>query len=164
MTYGALRSWMILNLYFWMIIMEVGLYWQLGLWMWLVVVVLTLKIPHSTKCLSYEESWKLLCSEMFVGKPCSLDLIEIWKGIAKKCQGLPLPIAVVAGHLSKVPLSQNCWADVANRLDSVITGDQERILDILCLSYNSLPHNLKACFLYWGFFSKELWDPCSEVD
>ncbi|KAI5678068.1 hypothetical protein M9H77_09018 [Catharanthus roseus] len=63
-------------------------------------------------------------------------------GIAKKCQGLPLPIAVVAGHLSKVPLSQNCWADVANRILNIESQSfsefPEEIMDLDDMRYLEL--------------------------
>lgn len=110
---------------------------------------------HSLECLNIDESWTLLCEKLFVGKHyCPPDLVEIGMEIAKGCQGLPLAIVVVAGHLSKIDMNQDCWANVAKGLASILTRNQEQLLDLLCLSYNHLPQHMKACFLYMGVFPK----------
>lgn len=110
--------------------------------------------PHSLNCLSKEECWRLLHAQVFAGKPCPSDLVKIGKKIAKKCQGLPLAIVVVAGYLSQIEKKRDCWAEVAETLDSLVVSNEEKILDILCFSYNHLSQQLKECFLYTGIFPK----------
>ncbi|KAL3510385.1 hypothetical protein ACH5RR_029786 [Cinchona calisaya] len=107
---------------------------------------------HHMNFLSLIDSWMLLRNEVFSKESCPLDLEVIGKEIAQKCQGLPLAILAVAGHLSSINKTGECWMSVANGIRSLESEDQENCLDILGLSYMSLPHHLKACFLYLGAF------------
>uniref|UniRef100_M1CW59 Resistance protein PSH-RGH6 n=1 Tax=Solanum tuberosum TaxID=4113 RepID=M1CW59_SOLTU len=74
--------------------------------------------PHEMNLLNLENSWKLLCDKVFGPNSCHpLELEEIGKKIAEKCQGLPLTISVIAGHLSKVSRTLGSWMDVAQTLE-----------------------------------------------
>ena len=75
------------------------------------------------------------------------DLVEIGEQIARKCQGLPLAIVVVAGILTKKDDKKEEWERVAGSLSSHIASDPKQCMDILELSYNHLPHHLRLCFL-----------------
>ncbi|KAA8532448.1 hypothetical protein F0562_032481 [Nyssa sinensis] len=110
---------------------------------------------HFLRFLTKDESWDLLQQKVFLNETCPPDLVEIGKEIAKKCQGLPLAIVVVAGLLAKTDKTQNWWNQVAERVGSFLVSDPKQCLDTLALSYNYLPHHLKPCFLYFGAFPED---------
>ncbi|XP_027151261.1 putative late blight resistance protein homolog R1A-10 [Coffea eugenioides] len=110
---------------------------------------------HHMSFLSLNDSWELLRHKVFSEESCPPELEVIGKEIAQKCQGLPLGILAVAGHLSSIRKTKDCWKTVADDIRSPESKDQENCLDILALSYKSLPHHLKACFLYLGAFPQE---------
>ncbi|XP_009589796.1 putative late blight resistance protein homolog R1A-10 [Nicotiana tomentosiformis] len=86
---------------------------------------------------------------------CPSELEEIGKQIVGKCQGLPLAILVVAGHLSKVPMTEESWATVAKNVSKVITSYPDKCLAVLAMSYHHLPIHLKPCFLHLGIFPED---------
>ncbi|KAJ9552088.1 hypothetical protein OSB04_016133 [Centaurea solstitialis] len=55
---------------------------------------------HSLPCLTEEESWELLKLKVFHGDECPKSLIKPVRQIARKCQGLPLSVVVMAGVLA----------------------------------------------------------------
>ncbi|CAN4094211.1 unnamed protein product [Withania somnifera] len=111
--------------------------------------------PHRLNFLNNDESWELLHQKLFGERGCPFELEEIGRSIAEKCQGLPLAIVVVAGHLSKMSKTPDCWNTVAESVGSVVNREPGQCLDILALSYNYLPQHLKACFLYMGAFPED---------
>lgn len=112
-------------------------------------------LPHRMSLLSIDQSWKLLQEKVFGEQSCSLELVDVGKEIAKKCQGLPLAIVVVAGLLSKIKRTRYCWEGIAGSVSSLVSNGPQQCLEILALSYNHLPHHLKACFLYMGAFPQD---------
>ncbi|XP_031104389.1 putative disease resistance RPP13-like protein 3 [Ipomoea triloba] len=81
------------------------------------------------------------------------DMFEqIGRDIVEKCKGLPLAITLVASLLSKTEEKVEKWKNVA---ESVIGDSNEACSRVLYLSYNQLPHHLKACFLYFGIFEED---------
>ncbi|XP_015163925.1 putative late blight resistance protein homolog R1B-8 [Solanum tuberosum] len=112
--------------------------------------------PHEMKLLSLENGWKLLCDKVFGPKhdhPPALE--EIGKEIVEKCQGLPLTISVIAGHLSKVARTLEGWKDVARTLSENIASNPNKCLGVLGLSYYHLPNRLKPCFLSMSSFPED---------
>nr|GMD13581.1 putative late blight resistance protein homolog R1B-14 [Ipomoea batatas] len=57
--------------------------------------------PHQLKFLSSEESWELLEKKVFRKEKCSSLLEGHGRQIARKCNGLPLAVVVIAGVLNK---------------------------------------------------------------
>ncbi|XP_015160686.1 putative late blight resistance protein homolog R1B-17 [Solanum tuberosum] len=114
-------------------------------------------IPHKMNLLDLDNSWKLLCDKAFGlehDHPPKLE--EIGKKIAEKCQGLPLIISVIAGHLSKtVPKKLESWNYVAKTLSEIIASHSNKCLGVLGLSYHHLPNRLKPCFLSMGDFPED---------
>ncbi|XP_049361347.1 putative late blight resistance protein homolog R1A-10 [Solanum verrucosum] len=112
--------------------------------------------PHEMNLLNLEKSWKLLCDKLFGPNDCHPpELEEIGKKIAGKCQGLPLTISVIAGHLSKVSRTLGSWMDVARTLGEIISSHPDKCLGVLGLSYHHLPNHLKPCFLSMGGFPED---------
>ncbi|KAL0342475.1 UNVERIFIED_CONTAM: putative disease resistance RPP13-like protein 3 [Sesamum calycinum] len=115
--------------------------------------------------LDENKSWNLLCQKTFGQEGCPYpELEEIGKHIAKKCNGLPLAIVVVAGLLANSNVRQDYWEMVARNINSFSNlEDGERCLKILYLSYNNLPIHLKPCFLSTRVFPEDFQIPVSHL-
>ncbi|KAH0658672.1 hypothetical protein KY289_027420 [Solanum tuberosum] len=113
--------------------------------------------PHKMNLLDLDNSWKLLRDKVFgLEHDHPPELKEIGKKIAEKCQGLPLIISVIAGHLSKtVPKTLESWKYVAKTLSEIIASHPNKCLGVLGLSYHHLPNRLKPCFLFMGDFPED---------
>ncbi|XP_051116936.1 putative late blight resistance protein homolog R1A-10 [Andrographis paniculata] len=110
---------------------------------------------HEMQFLDVNAGWNLLREKVFGRRNCPQELEDIGKFIASKCRGLPLAIVVIAGILSDVQTQQH-WKNISRNVGSLLSksGD-EHLSNILSLSYNHLPHLLKACFLYIGSFPED---------
>ncbi|KAM3338753.1 hypothetical protein P3S68_030839 [Capsicum galapagoense] len=112
--------------------------------------------PHEMNLLDLESSWKLLRDKVFGPKhDHPFELETIGKRIAGKCQGLPLTISVIAGHLTKTAMTLESWKDVAQTLSEIIATHPNKCLGVLGLSYHHLPNQLKPCFLSMGGFPED---------
>ncbi|KAK4721204.1 hypothetical protein R3W88_011437 [Solanum pinnatisectum] len=112
--------------------------------------------PHEMNLLDLDNSWKLLRNKVFgLEHDHPLVLEKIGKKIVEKCQGLPLIISVVAGHLSKTAKTLNSWEYVAQTLSEIIACHPNKCLGVLGLSYHHLPNRLKPCFLSMGNFPED---------
>ncbi|KAH0757237.1 hypothetical protein KY290_020730 [Solanum tuberosum] len=112
--------------------------------------------PHEMNLLNLDNSWKLLCDKVFRqkhGHPPELE--EVGKEIVEKCQGLPLTISVIAGHLSNIPMTLGVWKDTARTLSEIIASHPDKCLGVLGLSYHHLPNRLKPCFLSMSNFPED---------
>ncbi|XP_031104162.1 disease resistance protein RPP13-like [Ipomoea triloba] len=108
---------------------------------------------HQMQLLEQSESWKLFNEKACKSRGAGFETIG--RPVVEKCKGLPLAIIVVAGLFSKLNTLDE-WKNTANALSSSATTlDDEECSRILSLSYNHLPHNLKACFLYLGVFPED---------
>ncbi|XP_057803073.1 putative disease resistance protein At1g50180 [Salvia miltiorrhiza] len=110
----------------------------------------------SSKCyelglLDADQSWNLLKQKVF----CPSNFEDIGKEIARRCKGLPLAIVVIAGLLSTVSKNPTSWHEIAEKLKSTKTAEQEQIEEILSLSYVELPQYLRPCFLYMASFPED---------
>ncbi|KZV27022.1 hypothetical protein F511_07843 [Dorcoceras hygrometricum] len=110
---------------------------------------------HEMGLLNDDSSWSLLCREIFPQNDCPPELVKIGKKIARQCQGLPLAISAIGGHLRKEEQTEEYWRYVSERVSSVLKTTDDASLEILTLSYNHLPYHLKACFLYFGCFPED---------
>ncbi|KAL0384893.1 UNVERIFIED_CONTAM: putative late blight resistance proteinR1A-10 [Sesamum radiatum] len=110
---------------------------------------------HQMTLLSPKSSWDLLRATIFGQDDCPYALEKIGWKIAENCKGLPLAIVVIGGLLSRDKKEED-WKQVSRDVKSAIaSNDGDQFMQILSLSYNSLPHHLKACFLYMGLFPED---------
>lgn len=111
---------------------------------------------HRLRFLNDQESWDLLCREVFPkDQRCPIELEKAGKEIAENCEGLPLAIITVAKYLSKMDKTPECWMKAADRQNSVFADAEEEMSKVLFPSYKYLPSYLKPCFLYMGVFPRK---------
>ncbi|KAJ9552091.1 LOW QUALITY PROTEIN: hypothetical protein OSB04_016136 [Centaurea solstitialis] len=108
---------------------------------------------HSLPCLTEEESWEILKQKVFHGDECPQWLVEPGRQIARKCQGLPLSLVVMAGVLATT--NKDLWENIACSVGSYMITNQKGCMETLALSYHHLPHHLRECFLYLGGFPED---------
>ncbi|GLJ52385.1 hypothetical protein SUGI_1114340 [Cryptomeria japonica] len=108
------------------------------------------------ECLTDEQSWRLFCAHAFPKSEenrAPENLEEVARKIVKKCGELPLAIKITAASLASTTLLSD-WQSKLNKLEKV-GNSNDRVMDILKLSYDSLPAHLKACFAYLSFFPED---------
>nr|UBY07023.1 NBS-LRR disease resistance protein [Dasypyrum villosum] len=104
------------------------------------------------------EHWELFSSKALPSYKRSViddvdEFEKLGRKLAKKCDGLPLALAVLGGHLSK-NLNRQTWSYVLSGWPS--TKDTQMMRDILARSYKDLSsHYLKSCFLYLAAFPED---------
>ncbi|KAL0404094.1 UNVERIFIED_CONTAM: ToMV resistance protein Tm-2(2) [Sesamum radiatum] len=80
-------------------------------------------------------------------------LRDISEKIVERCDGSPLAIEVAVGLLRARGRSKIAWNQV---LESMISpGAENNCMEILALSYQDLPTELKPLFLYFGMFPED---------
>ncbi|KAK4414159.1 putative late blight resistance proteinR1A-10 [Sesamum alatum] len=118
---------------------------------------------HHMHFLDEEWSWNLLRDKVFGQQRCPPKLERVGRTIAKRCRGLPLAIAMVAGILTKMDRTRYHWEKIVENISGVVATYDEHFSNILTLSYNRLPCHLKACFLYIGGFPEDYNIPVSKL-
>ncbi|CAN4090452.1 unnamed protein product [Withania somnifera] len=109
--------------------------------------------PHNLKFLDQKESFQLLENRAFGISRCPVELVEHGEAIVENCSGVPLTIVVIAGAL-RGRTSEIDWKVVKENVGKHLIEEDKlkRCLNIVGLSYNHLPDDRKACFLYFGAF------------
>ncbi|KAF7070198.1 hypothetical protein CFC21_075742 [Triticum aestivum] len=119
---------------------------------------------HHMKALEEEESKRLFRSKAFGSIsedscPKEKELEGEIETILKKCGGLPLAIVSIASLLASYthPEGKKMWQIVGRSTGSQmdINPTLEGMRQILTLSYDHLPHHLKACMMYLSIFPED---------
>ncbi|TKY64946.1 putative late blight resistance protein-like R1A-6 [Spatholobus suberectus] len=110
--------------------------------------------PYHLPFLNKQESWELFSKKVFRGEECPSDLEPLGRSIVETCRGLPLAIVVLAGLVAKKEKSQREWLRI-EEISWHLTQDKTEVMNILKLSYDSLPPRLKPCFLYFGIYPED---------
>ncbi|XP_027099046.1 putative late blight resistance protein homolog R1A-3 [Coffea arabica] len=114
--------------------------------------------------ISDSRTWELLQIKLFGKESCPPELVKVGQKIAAECKGLTLAADLIAGLLRTMASKNECWAQVANSLNTHLLEDQDgRCMHILELSYNQLPDHLKPSFLYFGAFPGNREVPTSKL-
>ncbi|GLJ52386.1 hypothetical protein SUGI_1114350 [Cryptomeria japonica] len=106
--------------------------------------------------LTDEQSWQLFCAygfPKFEENRAPENLEEVARKIVKKCGELPLAIKIIAASLASNALLSE-WQSKLSKLEKV-GNSNDLVMDILKLSYDSLPAHLKTCFAYLSFFPED---------
>ncbi|KAK9997549.1 hypothetical protein SO802_022235 [Lithocarpus litseifolius] len=113
--------------------------------------------PCHLKKLSDDECWSIIKEKVSLDErvPLTLDLEEIGRDIAKKCEGVPLAAKVLGGMMCRKKEKGEWLAIRDNKIWNSEDGSNE-MLQILKLSFNCLPSpSLKQCFAYCSIFPKD---------
>ncbi|GAB4838886.1 hypothetical protein Ancab_028424 [Ancistrocladus abbreviatus] len=111
--------------------------------------------------LKFEEGWELFSRKVFRGQTCPPGLQQLAEDIVRECDGLPLSIVVMAGFLAGEN-APNKWRRTRDNANSIIAADRT-ISDILALSYQDLPREVKPCFLYFAAFPEDFEVPARQL-
>ncbi|KAH6772027.1 hypothetical protein C2S52_005214 [Perilla frutescens var. hirtella] len=116
--------------------------------------------PHELRFLTKEESWRLLQYEVFGNlEDCPPDLRVIGEQIAIKCDGVPLTIVVIGGilvdQLTRGVATEEWEMASKNVSDALQKDEAQRITNVVALSYDRLPDDLRDCFIYLGVFPED---------
>ncbi|XP_061362766.1 probable disease resistance protein At4g27220 [Gastrolobium bilobum] len=106
-----------------------------------------------------EEAWELFSLKLgYNGTPATLppDVEEIAKAVAKKCEGLPLGISVIARNMKEVnDIGQ--WRHALNKFQNLATGEEmeKELFKVLKFSYDNLIDiNMQKCFLNCALYGQ----------
>ncbi|KAM0880108.1 hypothetical protein ACQ4PT_033807 [Festuca glaucescens] len=108
--------------------------------------------------LSKIHSERLFINRIFGPEDCCPDMLkQVLSAILKKCGGLPLAIISISGLLANRPRVKEEWEKVKRSIGSDLNKSQslEGMKNILSLSYNDLPPNLKTCLLHLSNFPED---------
>ncbi|XP_072971280.1 disease resistance protein RPP13-like [Typha angustifolia] len=118
--------------------------------------------PYELPLLGDEKSLELLLKKASPDRDfasrCPEELVEVARQLAKRCGGLPLALVVVGGLLSVREKTHGAWLKLLETMSWQLEG--KTCMDILALSYEDLPYNLKPCFLYLASFPED-YDMCA---
>nr|UBY07033.1 NBS-LRR disease resistance protein [Dasypyrum villosum] len=113
---------------------------------------------YEMKPLSDLHSERLFLRRIFGSENCCPDMLtEVSNTILKKCGGLPLAIISISGLLANRPRVKEEWEKVKRSIGSDLNRNQslEGMKNILSLSYNDLPPNLKTVLLHLSNFPED---------
>ncbi|KAJ1256148.1 hypothetical protein BS78_K079200 [Paspalum vaginatum] len=116
---------------------------------------------HHMKPLDMEDSKRLFLSRAFgfVKASYPKELEDVMGNILKDCGGLPLAIVSIASILAgyRSSGSKDKWETVHRSIGFQMESNPtlEGMKHIITLSYNHLPHELKACMMYLSIFPED---------
>ncbi|XXG75037.1 hypothetical protein AAC387_Pa07g3627 [Persea americana] len=101
-----------------------------------------------------DDAFVLFCNKAFPNKSCPPELKPYAERLVQKCEGLPLAIVTIGGLMSAKGASSLEWKNVENSLNWQLNNNNKlgSMKNILLLSFDDLPYNLKYCFLYCCLF------------
>ncbi|XLR21245.1 disease resistance protein RPP13-like [Arachis ipaensis] len=105
--------------------------------------------------LDKDESWKLFCKKVFKERECPSVLEHMGRLMVEKCRGLPLAIVTLAGVVAKKRRETVEWIRIVRNVLWYVDKDDGRVINVLKLSYDSLPQRLKSCFLFLGVYPED---------
>ncbi|KAL5855021.1 hypothetical protein ACOSQ4_004823 [Xanthoceras sorbifolium] len=109
--------------------------------------------PHQLRKLTLEESWHLFCEKVAQNLNEDEELKKLGKKMVEKCDGLPLAIVVLGEVLSTKEAHE--WRLGHKNIWQHLRGGSIEISYLFSLSFDSLPYQLKQCFLYLCRFPKD---------
>ncbi|KAL6637113.1 hypothetical protein ACP70R_024685 [Stipagrostis hirtigluma subsp. patula] len=113
---------------------------------------------HRVDKLETEDAWILLKKQVVStasDEPEVEGLKDIGTKIVEKCDGLPLAIKVLGGHLLRISRTRDAWVGIRDHSAWSTVGIDDDINKAVYLSYEELPSHLKQCFVYCSLFPKQ---------
>ncbi|KAL6637114.1 hypothetical protein ACP70R_024686 [Stipagrostis hirtigluma subsp. patula] len=113
---------------------------------------------HRVEKLEEEDAWVLLKKQVVYNESSEREvdrLKDIGMKIVKRCDGLPLAIKVLGGHLRKINKTRHAWTKVSDHVAWSISSLDKNINQAVHLSYEELPPHLKQCFVCCSLIPKE---------
>jgi disease resistance protein RPM1 len=105
--------------------------------------------------LSDEERLELFCFHADLpDNKLSKDLECLRTQILEKCTKLPTAVEEIATSMAEVTRTPTHWKEALRRLDKAAIINKH-VTPTLRSSYNALPYNLQACFLYFASFPSD---------
>ncbi|XP_031273400.1 disease resistance protein RPM1-like [Pistacia vera] len=121
---------------------------------------------HRLQPLPSDKAFKLFSTKAFGPQGCCPpELEKLSRDILRKCGGLPLAIVAVGGLLSNKINVAFEWKKLLEDLGSQL-GSNSHLDDcnkVLLEGYCGLPHHLKSCLLYFGFFPESYPINCARL-
>ncbi|KAK7411950.1 hypothetical protein VNO78_03395 [Psophocarpus tetragonolobus] len=122
---------------------------------------------HTPECLNENDSWELFQKKAFpkLDDPDYILKEKLGKEMVGRCGGLPLAIIVLGGLLASKPTVYD-WETVRQNINSYLrkaNGQEQRLGEVLALSYYELPYQLKPCFLHLAHFPENLEIPTKKL-
>ncbi|KAJ3676028.1 hypothetical protein LUZ60_003440 [Juncus effusus] len=113
---------------------------------------------HNLKGLDMETSALLLDKHAFVGfnRADYRQLQPVIMDVAKKLGGVPLLIKAVGGVLNG-NLELGHWIHILNSNAMNLTMNNNKVLNVLKLSYQNLPTKVQSCFRFCSIFPEDYW-------
>lgn len=122
---------------------------------------------HTPKCLNEVDSWELFQKKAFpkIVDPDYREKEKLGREMVGRCGGLPLAIIVLGGLLASKPTFYE-WDIVYKNINTYLrkaNGQEQRLGEVLALSYYELPYQLKPCFLHLAHFPENLEIPTKKL-
>ncbi|XP_066395808.1 disease resistance protein Pik-2-like [Miscanthus floridulus] len=114
---------------------------------------------HQMEALDSDASKSLFVRITFGNKGCPTEVEDVMGKILKRCAGLPLAIvssaSVLAAYtsLGSIEKWESVYRSIGSQMESHPTLEGMR--QIVTLSYNHLPHELKSCMMYLSIFPED---------
>lgn len=123
---------------------------------------------HEMKISDPNKSLELFLKKALIGNvegEFPEDLDSVGREILKKCDGLPLAIALVGGLLGdKLDPTKSEWEKVLEQMNAHLgRSGTSSLSTILELSYRDLSPQLKSCFLCLGLFTEDVPIPAKKL-
>ncbi|XP_027118716.1 putative disease resistance protein RGA3 [Coffea arabica] len=110
--------------------------------------------PYVLGKLSDDDCWSILTEKANAGGEIPEKLQVMKKEIIKKCGGLPLAASAMGGLL-RMKRKEGWKLILMNKLSN-LSGDEDRVMEILKLSFDCLPSPaIKKCLAYCSMFPKD---------
>ncbi|XP_026431050.1 putative disease resistance protein RGA3 [Papaver somniferum] len=111
---------------------------------------------HNLQKLTDDACWSIMQKKNSFpgGAALTKNMSNIGRGIAKKCDGLPLA-ANFLGSLLYLNRDESYWNSINNDNNLWFQPENKRVISILKLSYDNLSSPLKQCFSYCSLFPKD---------